>query len=239
MAACSTYSGDIKINPSFEGDLNLDGSLQVITGSLTAISAANLTSISANSLSSIGSLNFQQLASFSSANLPKLGTVQGPLVLQNLPKLSNLSLPALSKIQGPVLLIDIAQLDAIDGFPALSQAQSLDLEGGFSTLSLPSLTEVSGGVKVAALTTNTSICHFVETLKHEGIIHGKVTCSPQKTLPPLMVDGIIIAAVLGAFVFLSCTVLLADKGPRFNILRRIQPAAEEEGAAGPGPQPTP
>ncbi|KAJ5570898.1 hypothetical protein N7535_004558 [Penicillium sp. DV-2018c] len=87
---CSTIKGDITIDKSFSGDLQLNG-IKKITGALQCSGGANVSSITASSLSSIGKgFDLEGLTTLTLLEFAELDSV-GSINWEALPKLQSLN----------------------------------------------------------------------------------------------------------------------------------------------------
>ncbi|KAJ5502171.1 hypothetical protein N7463_005045 [Penicillium fimorum] len=90
--SCSTIKGDITIDKSFRGDLQLSG-IEKISGGLICSGGQNVTSITASSLASIGkAFDLDGLTTLTLLDFAELESV-GSINWEALPKLQSLSFP--------------------------------------------------------------------------------------------------------------------------------------------------
>ncbi|KAJ5483491.1 hypothetical protein N7530_002737 [Penicillium desertorum] len=88
--SCSTIEGDVKIDESYSGMLQLSG-VEKITGGLICSGGANVSSISADSLTTVGkAFDLEGLTTLTLLDFPQLDSV-GSINWEALPKLQSLS----------------------------------------------------------------------------------------------------------------------------------------------------
>lgn len=134
LSSCETVKGDIEIAEHTTGGISLDG-VREITGSLTAIGAANLSSLSAPDLESIGKtfkLNgLITLTTLSFGSLTEVGAIDWAA----LPNLQALSFAKGVSKAGSVSITNTG-LTSLNGI-------SLDTVGDFDITANPALSEVN------------------------------------------------------------------------------------------------
>ncbi|KAL2001881.1 hypothetical protein VTN02DRAFT_1093 [Thermoascus thermophilus] len=134
LASCETIEGDVEISEHVTGGIALDG-VKEITGSLTAIGAANMSSLTANDLQTIGkSFELSGLITLTTLGFGSLSEV-GEINWAALPNLQALSFGTGVSKAGSVSITNTG-LTSLDGI-------SLDTVGNLDVTANPSLSEVN------------------------------------------------------------------------------------------------
>lgn len=110
---------------------------------------------------------------FTTLALDKLENIGGTMTIANNNKLVETSFKTLALVNGALSIGNNSQLNAIDGFPVLTEIHgTVDLAGAFNEYKLPALTDVRGGMRLQT-TSNKFGCSDVEKkLKGENIVKG-------------------------------------------------------------------
>ncbi|KAI8386818.1 hypothetical protein BD560DRAFT_321307, partial [Blakeslea trispora] len=122
---------------------------------------------------------------FTSLNMDSVERIGGTVAIANNDKLTETSFKNLGQVTGALSIGNNTQLNAIDGFPKLSEVHgTIDLAGGFNTYSLPALQDVRGGMRLQT-TSNQLTCSDIERkMKGENIVKGNAwscTASMQES----------------------------------------------------------
>jgi len=149
IASCSTYKGNVVIDPSASGAIAIDG-VQQITGSLIAQNAAQLTELSADQLGSIG-------GTFGLNNLTILSTLAFS-ALNSVSTIDWIALPALQGLNFPQgvsmvnnLGISNTQLNTLDGIELMT-VDNIDINNNpyLNTVNVNELVNITGSLSFAA-----------------------------------------------------------------------------------------
>lgn len=171
IASCTTYSGSVTIPSSLavapdsqnHQTLSVDG-VQVITGNLTVINAANLSSLSFGDLKSIGGFTLNGLTALSQLSFPQLTQVSS---------LSFIALPALQQLSFGGTGISKANSIEITntGLSSLQGINNLQSVSTFNVNNNPSLQNISLQV--------TSINGSLDIEANDGFVSGLTTSFPM------------------------------------------------------------
>jgi len=149
IASCSTYKGDVTIDPAASGAIAIDG-VQQITGDLTCLNAGLLTEISADQLGSIGgTFGLSNLTIMSTLAFSSLNTVN-IIEWVGLPALQGLNFPQGISMANNVLISN-TQLNTLSGIE-LQTVDNMDINNNpyLNTVNVNDITNITGSLSFAA-----------------------------------------------------------------------------------------
>lgn len=150
LASCTTVKGDIVISKEVQSGLTFNG-IEQITGSLTAVGAANVTSLSAPLLASIGdAFELNGILQLTALSMPTLTDV-GSINFIALPKLQSLDFTkGVSKVDTDVSIQNTG-LFTLSGI-ALKSVRNFDLTSNndLATVNVANIKNVTGLLTFAA-----------------------------------------------------------------------------------------
>jgi len=156
IASCSTYKGDVIIDPTASGAIAIDG-VQQITGDLTCQNAGQLTEISADQLGSIGgTFGLSNLTIMSTLAFSSLNTVN-IIEWVGLPALQGLNFPQGISMANNVLISN-TQLNTLSGIE-LQTVDNIDINNNpyLTTVNVNDITNITGSLNFAANAKDLSI----------------------------------------------------------------------------------
>ncbi|KAI5282637.1 hypothetical protein KEM54_002672 [Ascosphaera aggregata] len=150
ISSCSTIKGDITIDKSVGGELNLQG-VKKIQGSLKATGAVNITSFTANDLKEIGDSftlsSLTQMTNLEMASLEKVGSID----FEALPALQTLGFHKGVKSAGKLMITNTG-LTSLSGI-SLETVGSMDINNN-NKLSSINVNEIKNITGLAAFSAN-------------------------------------------------------------------------------------
>lgn len=121
LSACTTWKGDIDIDPLYSGELNLAG-VRKIDGDFTAKNVTNLQTLTADSLSEItGDWTLSDVTRLVQLTLPSMRTVGGAVTWNALSGVQSVSVGPITKARS--MLVTNTRLQNLDSFNLVSVAK--------------------------------------------------------------------------------------------------------------------
>ncbi|KAI8090125.1 uncharacterized protein B0P05DRAFT_464170 [Gilbertella persicaria] len=122
---------------------------------------------------------------FASLNMDAIEHIGGTVTIANNEKLTETSFKNLNRVVGALSIGNNTQLNAIDGFPKLTEIHGMvDLAGGFNSYSLPALQDVRGGMRLQTTSSQLGCSDIEHKMKGENIVKGNTwscTASMQES----------------------------------------------------------